>query len=193
MGFQRRLVGRRRRAWNVGRTLPCVAMLCLVVVATPGAVACDDCGCSAPDVVDDVEDCQPHSHGGTRHGHPHSHAHGAGATTLSPLAQNVVPSANGTSARVRFAVFGDTQGLSILDQLIADVNGHNVDRIIIPGDLVGTGGDGSWNNWIAKAQNFNGGLANILMTPGNHDQPSGNRRPLALEVQPNPGWPTLAA
>ena len=102
-----------------------MAMLCLVVLATPRAVACDDCGCSGPDEGDDVEECQPHSHGGSAHSHPQGHAHKAGATTASPLAENIVPSANGMGAPLLFAVFGDTQGLSILDQLISDVNAHN--------------------------------------------------------------------
>ncbi|MEO2048230.1 MAG: metallophosphoesterase [Pirellulales bacterium] len=71
---------------------------------------------------------------------------------------------------MRFTVLGDTQGLSKLDQLVVDMNAYNSEFFILPGDLVNTGGSGSWDSWIAKANNFN---SEQYMVPGNHDLPVG--------------------
>ncbi len=147
------------------------------LIALGGALnvqACVTCGCGT--------DCEVHDHGDGSHSHgdgSHSHGDGTVHTHAAPtsfatdvLAENVSASAAATGT-YRFVVVADTQGQAIMDQLITNVNTHNVDKMVIPGDLVDTGAAGSWASWITKAQNFNGGLSNIIMTPGNHDLPVG--------------------
>lgn len=78
----------------------------------------------------------------------------------------------------RFAVVGDTQGQHLFEQIIEQVNRHGASHLIVPGDLVDTGGTpeerfGSWQSWIGQARAFGPGLERILMAPGNHDLPSG--------------------
>lgn len=86
---------------------------------------------------------------------------------------------------LRFAVIGDTQGQQILPALVRDLNANDAEYLIVPGDLVSTGGTspgenpakpafGSWQSWIQQAASFGPGLDHILMAPGNHDLPSGS-------------------
>lgn len=113
-----------------------------------------------------------HSHEGDSHSHDHE-------SDISPLARNVSTAGAGASVVQRFVVVGDTQGdnesgpREFMPELIQSINTHNASRIVLAGDLVGTGGNSTWNQWISNASQFNGGLENIIMTPGNHDQPSG--------------------
>lgn len=129
--------------------------------ASPAAMACDSCSC-----------CDTgHTHGGG------GHDHGFESGVSQVLARNVSAAPAAASVVQRFIVVGDTQGGSgtnpFMPQLISSINQHNASRIVLAGDLVGTGGSGTWGQWINTASQFNGGLENILMTPGNHDQPVG--------------------
>ncbi|MDC0935442.1 metallophosphoesterase, partial [Pirellulales bacterium] len=155
--------------------------LLVALVAGQKAIACNDCGCGGADLPDDAEVCEPHMHAD-------GSTHSQGSTTsAAPLALDVSPAAGMSSLVQRFVVVGDTQSngsggtgpsgsagpRGFMPQMIENINSHNASRLLLAGDLVNTGGNGSWNDWIAEAQNFNGGLQNVLMTPGNHDQPSG--------------------
>ncbi|MEM9419415.1 MAG: LamG-like jellyroll fold domain-containing protein [Planctomycetota bacterium] len=129
-----------------------------VSLLAPAAWACGDCSC--------CDTGHTHGDGG--------HSHDLLPNASDILARNVSASRMGPSVVQRFVVVGDTQGLSIMPQLISSINQHNPSRIVQPGDLVGTGGAGSWGQWINHASQFNGGLQNIIMTPGNHDLPAGS-------------------
>jgi len=131
------------------------------LIASPAALACDTCSCCDTD----------HSHGSD------THSHGFESGVSQMLARNVTATRAGASVIQRFIVVGDTQGGSgtspFMPQLISSINQHNASHMILAGDLVGTGGSGTWNQWINSASAFSGGLENIYMTPGNHDQPVG--------------------
>ena len=71
---------------------------------------------------------------------------------------------------MRYAVLGDTQGLSQLDQLVVDMNAYNTEFFVLPGDLVDTGGSSSWDSWTSITNAYNG---ERYMVPGNHDLPVG--------------------
>ena len=152
--------------------------------------ACLTCGCGTDCEVHDHGDGL-HSHGETTAGgtslmplsmgqvHNHgdgSHSHGAtsGGMSFMPLSMGLTtPAAGATasaSAPIRFGVVADTQGLAYLLQLTTDMNTQGLDLAIYPGDLVSTGGSGSWDNWISDTNSAN---FNLYMVPGNHDLPSG--------------------
>ncbi len=100
------------------------------------------------------------------------------ALFLLATACNSVPSEPQAPRLLRFAVIGDTQGQHLFSTLLEDVNRHGAEYLIIPGDLVSTGSvdakqHGSWQSWIQQAAAFAPGYNRILMTPGNHDLPSG--------------------
>ncbi|XAL98326.1 metallophosphoesterase [Phycisphaeraceae bacterium D3-23] len=140
------------------RTLLTTLTVGVAGLAAPAALACDTCA--------------GHTHAP---GETHSHD----TPTGTPLAQNVTRMGPGTGT-FRFVVVGDTQGGSgtnpFMPQLISSINEVDPANILLAGDLVGTGGSGgsgTWNQWINSASAFNGGLENIYMTPGNHDQPVG--------------------
>ena len=162
---------------NISPELPSTAKrnllrVTLTLLAALGATslsrACDMCGCNR-----NADATHQHSHEGDSHSH-------AAASTSAPLARNVTAAGGSSSIVQRFVVLGDTQGdnesgpREFMPELIQSINAHNASRIVLAGDLVGTGGNGTWNQWISNASQFNGGLENIIMTPGNHDQPSGS-------------------
>ena len=96
---------------------------------------------------------------------------------LAPACQGI-PSEPAPARILRFAVMGDTQGQHLFPALLQDLNRHDAEYLIIPGDLVSTGSvqagqHGSWQSWIQQAAAFAPGHDHILMTPGNHDLPSG--------------------
>ena len=100
------------------------------------------------------------------------------AILLLASACNTMPSEPPAPRLLRFAVMGDTQGQHLLSTLLEDVNRHGAEYLVIPGDLVSTGSvdakqHGSWQSWIQQAAAFKPGFDHILMTPGNHDLPSG--------------------
>lgn len=100
------------------------------------------------------------------------------AILLLAGACNTMPNEPPAPRLLRFAVMGDTQGQHLLSTLVEGVNRHGAEYLVIPGDLVSTGSvdakqHGSWQSWIQQAAAFKPGLDRILMTPGNHDLPSG--------------------
>ena len=99
-------------------------------------------------------------------------------TLLLASACHTMPSKPPAPRLLRFAVMGDTQGQHLLSTLLEDINRHGAEYLIVPGDLVSTGSvdakkHGSWQSWIQQAAAFKPGFDHILMTPGNHDLPSG--------------------
>ena len=128
------------------------------VLVCPRVYACETCACRS-------KECS-HSHG-----HHHSDS-GHGATRFTPLSlgSSAPATAAGTTSSFRFGVVGDTQGLAFLSQLTTDMNTQSLDLAIYPGDLVGTGGSSSWDNWIADTSSAN---FDLYMVPGNHDLPVG--------------------
>ncbi|MEM9419413.1 MAG: metallophosphoesterase family protein, partial [Planctomycetota bacterium] len=135
-----------------------------VVMFAASASACGSCDCCATG----------HTHDGE------AHTHGVLPTASQILARDVTVTRMAPTVTQRFIVVGDTQGdnesgpREFMPSLISSINQHNASRMVVPGDLVGTGGASTWDQWITQASQFNGGLQNIIMTPGNHDQPSGS-------------------
>ena len=124
------------------------AAIVSLVLAT-AASACDSCGChrmASPDAVS--------------------------KPSKPPAASTPAPGA-GTTAPFRFGVVGDTQGLQFVEKLITDMNAHNPELVVFPGDLVSTGSSSSWNQWNNLTDHFVGGANMRLMVPGNHDLPVG--------------------
>lgn len=158
---------KRRTCWTWGAPFSAItlAAISVGVIGRPVA-ACDDCGCQSTAAAT----CTHHVHAdGSTHSHDHEPAPGMGSGGAGSYYQWDVPTTPAPGA-MRYTVLGDTQGLSILDQLVVDMNAYNPEFFIQPGDLVSTGGAGSWDNWLSITDSFNG---ERYMVPGNHDLPVG--------------------
>ena len=127
------------------------------------AMACDNCGCNRNGNAASAA----HDHGSDA-GHQHS---AAGMMSFSSDAQR--PAASGLAAPITFAVVADTQGgggpASIVPRLASDIASHNPDFSIFAGDLVGTGGISTFNQWNSATSVLAGSR---FMVPGNHDLPA---------------------
>ena len=78
------------------------------------------------------------------------------------------------AAPLRFVVVGDTQSStgggieSFVPDLLDDIEARNPDFVVFPGDLVGTGTTGTFDQWNALTDRFGN---NRYLVPGNHDLP----------------------
>lgn len=161
---------------------PGVLGVVVVLATTARAPACNDCGCTFDEELqDDVpDDCRPaaslHTHDNSTHQHLGSAQPAGGAWTVysNPAA--------GAAPAVRFAVIGDTQGgefgghSNILSRLSESVAAHDVDYVLFPGDLVADTGSSGWSAWKSRTSVLGTnslGRDRRLMTPGNHDRGSG--------------------
>ena len=75
----------------------------------------------------------------------------------------------------RFALVADTQGLSLVDQIVDDINTYTPEFYVQPGDLVSVGGLSSWRSWKSLTADFVGGPDKRYVVPGNHDLPIGGQ------------------
>lgn len=158
-----------RRIIVSGRVLTALLSIGCATIAGRPAAGCDSCGCSATD------QCVPHSHADLGDDVDDDvigqHSHGMRFTPLA-LGSSLAAEqpARGSNSQFRFGVVGDTQGLQFISQLTSDMNNRSLNLAVYPGDLVGTGGSGSWDNWIAATSSAN---FDLYMVPGNHDLPVG--------------------
>ena len=128
------------------KLLPFIALLALMTCLSNVGLSCDDCGCHAP--VAKKPTTQP-------------------TTSATGIAGGVAEDV------FRFGVIADTQGLQYVEKLVTDLNAHNPELVVFPGDLVSTGSTNSWQAWKDRTDHFVGGLDRRLMVPGNHDLPVG--------------------